>query len=307
MRGPLPRDTPATARRSNVNFVRPVPHEIHVRCGVGPSAWWCAGLFACGRWPGEHVGHDDGLLDHLARDRRDAGHRCPADHQRRFGARCPSCGARRVRLHAGVVPHLLAAATGAAAILHASGVAFEAIKVAGVLYLLWMAVATWRDRSELLVDDAPRSSPSTRSVLAASVLANLLNPKLTIFFFAFLPQFVSTSGARRRCRCSGSARCSCSWTFVSSRCMASRRPRYATGCCAARAWCAGCVRRSRSRSSRSCASRDRAALSARTAQRRHRRDTPASRGHLPRDAPAAARGSNVNFVRPVAHEIHVRS
>ncbi len=96
----------------------------------------------------------------------------------------------------GIVPHLVAAITGAAALLHASGVAFQVLKVLGVLYLLYMAWATWCDRSALTIstDAAPRSS---RQVIASAVLVNLLNPKLTIFFFAFLPQFVpaGSSGA----------------------------------------------------------------------------------------------------------------
>lgn len=96
----------------------------------------------------------------------------------------------------GIVPHLVAAITGAAALLHASGVAFQVLKVLGVLYLLYMAWSTWRDRGALIIstDAAPRSS---RQVIASAVLVNLLNPKLTIFFFAFLPQFVpaGSSGA----------------------------------------------------------------------------------------------------------------
>ncbi len=89
----------------------------------------------------------------------------------------------------GTVPHLVAAITGLAAVLHASGVAFNAIKYAGVAYLLYMAWATWRDKGALSVDETDKPS-SWRSVIAAGITLNLLNPKLTIFFFAFLPQFV---------------------------------------------------------------------------------------------------------------------
>lgn len=89
----------------------------------------------------------------------------------------------------GIVPHLVAAVTGTAAVLRASGVAFDTLRLGGVAYLLFMALATWRDRSELVVhDDQPARSPSR--VIASAMLANLLNPKLTVFFFAFLPQFV---------------------------------------------------------------------------------------------------------------------
>lgn len=92
----------------------------------------------------------------------------------------------------GTVPHLLAAITGLAAVLHASGVAFQSIKYAGVAYLLWMAWSTWRDTGALRVEDAPRAG-SRRAVIVSGITLNLLNPKLTIFFFAFLPQFVPAS------------------------------------------------------------------------------------------------------------------
>jgi threonine/homoserine/homoserine lactone efflux protein len=89
----------------------------------------------------------------------------------------------------GIVPHLIAAVTGTAALLRASGVAFDAVRVVGVLYLLFMAAVTWRDHSRLVVDES-QPARSARRVIGSAVLANLLNPKLTIFFFAFLPQFV---------------------------------------------------------------------------------------------------------------------
>ncbi len=89
----------------------------------------------------------------------------------------------------GIVPHLIAAVTGTAALLRASGVAFDALRLVGVAYLLFMAVATWRDRSELVVRDGQPPRRAGR-VIGSAILANVLNPKLTIFFFAFLPQFV---------------------------------------------------------------------------------------------------------------------
>jgi len=91
----------------------------------------------------------------------------------------------------GTVPHLLAAITGLAALLHASGVAFAVLKYAGVAYLLYLAWVTWRDHGALSVDDGETDgSRSVWSVLGTGITLNLLNPKLTIFFFAFLPQFV---------------------------------------------------------------------------------------------------------------------
>src|SRR5215208_4663540 len=90
----------------------------------------------------------------------------------------------------GIVPHMVAALTGLAALLHASGVAYTAFKYCGVAYLLYMAWNTWRESGGLAVatDQTPRSA---RGVIVSGVLINLLNPKLTIFFFAFLPQFVT--------------------------------------------------------------------------------------------------------------------
>ena len=90
----------------------------------------------------------------------------------------------------GILPHLAAAATGAAALLHASGVAFQVLKALGVLYLLWMAWSTLREHGALAVPERDRAPRPASRVVLSGVLVNLLNPKLTIFFFAFLPQFV---------------------------------------------------------------------------------------------------------------------
>ncbi|MCJ8518307.1 threonine/homoserine/homoserine lactone efflux protein [Pseudorhizobium tarimense] len=94
----------------------------------------------------------------------------------------------------GIVPHIAAAVTGLAAVLHASALAFEIIKYLGVAYLLYMAWRTIRDRGSLNVDEesAPRSA---RQTITSGILINILNPKLSIFFFAFLPQFVSPEQA----------------------------------------------------------------------------------------------------------------
>lgn len=92
----------------------------------------------------------------------------------------------------GIVPHLLAALTGLAALLHASALAFNILKYLGVLYLLYMAWSMWRDQSALSLDaDATPDHQSFWRVMWTGVLINLLNPKLTLFFFAFLPQFVN--------------------------------------------------------------------------------------------------------------------
>lgn len=92
----------------------------------------------------------------------------------------------------GIIPHLAAAILGVAALLHASALAFQALKILGVVYLLYMAWNTWREQGALKVetDVDPKSA---REVIVSAVLVNILNPKLSIFFLAFLPQFVSTT------------------------------------------------------------------------------------------------------------------
>jgi threonine/homoserine/homoserine lactone efflux protein len=92
----------------------------------------------------------------------------------------------------GIVPHMVAAITGLAALLHTSAIAFQTLKYLGVAYLLYLAWTTLRDKDTLTVDHdtAPRSAAR---VIMSAILINILNPKLTIFFFAFLPQFVSTT------------------------------------------------------------------------------------------------------------------
>jgi threonine/homoserine/homoserine lactone efflux protein len=91
----------------------------------------------------------------------------------------------------GIIPHMAAAITGLAAVLHTSALAFDIIKYLGVAYLLFMAWNTLREKGALSVEegDVPRSA---RQVITTSILINILNPKLSIFFLAFLPQFVTT-------------------------------------------------------------------------------------------------------------------
>jgi threonine/homoserine/homoserine lactone efflux protein len=90
----------------------------------------------------------------------------------------------------GIIPHMVAAITGLAALLHTSAIAFQTLKYVGVAYLLFIAWRTLREKGPLTVekDIAPRSATN---VIVSAILVNILNPKLTIFFFAFLPQFVS--------------------------------------------------------------------------------------------------------------------
>ncbi len=94
----------------------------------------------------------------------------------------------------GILPQLLAAIFGLSALLNASAVAFNSLKFLGVAYLLFLALQTWRDRSPLSLEE-PAPTRSARKVIRSAILINLLNPKLTIFFFVFLPVFVPSNAA----------------------------------------------------------------------------------------------------------------
>ena len=89
----------------------------------------------------------------------------------------------------GIVPHLLATIFGLAAVMHTSALAFEVLRYAGVAYLFYVAWATWRDKAAFAVDSSA-AQRSGRQIVIKGFLLNILNPKLTIFFLAFLPQFV---------------------------------------------------------------------------------------------------------------------
>jgi threonine/homoserine/homoserine lactone efflux protein len=93
---------------------------------------------------------------------------------------------------AGIVPHLLATILGLAALLHTSALAFQTLKYAGVAYLFYVAYATWKDKAALESDTTLLKSRPW-ALMGKAVLLNILNPKLTIFFLAFLPQFVDQS------------------------------------------------------------------------------------------------------------------
>jgi threonine/homoserine/homoserine lactone efflux protein len=90
----------------------------------------------------------------------------------------------------GIVPHMLAAITGLATLLHTSALAFQVLKYLGAAYLLYMAWMTLKEHGALKVE-SEGVARSDAQVVVSAVLVNVLNPKLSIFFFAFLPQFVS--------------------------------------------------------------------------------------------------------------------
>ncbi len=90
----------------------------------------------------------------------------------------------------GIVPHMCAAMLGLAAVLHTSALAFATLKWGGVLYLLYMAWQALRESGALAVDGKVSERSSGR-VIVTGFLINILNPKLSIFFLAFLPQFIA--------------------------------------------------------------------------------------------------------------------
>lgn len=91
---------------------------------------------------------------------------------------------------AGIIPHLTASILGLSAILHMSAVAFQTLKFAGALYLLYLAWSMWRETGGIQLD-SQSSKKGLKQIAVRGVLLNILNPKLSIFFLAFLPLFVS--------------------------------------------------------------------------------------------------------------------
>jgi len=90
----------------------------------------------------------------------------------------------------GIVPHILASILGLSALLNMSAKVFSILKIAGAIYLLYLAWNMWREAGKL---EITKKSIETRAIQIATkaIAINLLNPKLTIFFFAFLPLFIS--------------------------------------------------------------------------------------------------------------------
>ena len=95
----------------------------------------------------------------------------------------------------GIVPHMAAAVMGLAALLHTSALAFHTLKYLGVAYLLYMAWSALQEQGALRVERQEVGTRSALQVITSAILINILNPKLSIFFVAFLPQFVSAQEA----------------------------------------------------------------------------------------------------------------
>jgi threonine/homoserine/homoserine lactone efflux protein len=91
----------------------------------------------------------------------------------------------------GIVPHIAAALLGLSGILQTGATLFEAVRWAGVAYLLYLGLSLLRDGGPMTLDPGAGTAGSSAAVVRRGVLLNLLNPKLTLFFFAFLPQFLA--------------------------------------------------------------------------------------------------------------------
>jgi threonine/homoserine/homoserine lactone efflux protein len=94
----------------------------------------------------------------------------------------------------GIVPHILASILGLSALLNMSAQVFSVLKIAGAMYLLYLAWHMWREAGTLEINKKSTETNATQIVIKA-IAINLLNPKLTIFFFAFLPLFVSKNSS----------------------------------------------------------------------------------------------------------------
>ncbi len=105
-----------------------------------------------------------------------------------FGGRKASVAAA-LGCTCGIIPHLLASILGLSLLLHTSALAFQMVKYAGALYLLYLAWSMWRQKGALEFDDSHQKQ-ALRKIAVRGVLINILNPKLSIFFLAFLPLFV---------------------------------------------------------------------------------------------------------------------
>lgn len=95
----------------------------------------------------------------------------------------------------GIVPAILASVLGLAALFHTSALLFQAVKFAGVAYLLYLAWQTLKDHGALSISNEPRARRSMAAIARDGFLLNILNPKLSVFFLAFLPQFIDAGAS----------------------------------------------------------------------------------------------------------------
>ncbi|NLK73404.1 MAG: LysE family translocator [Clostridiales bacterium] len=92
---------------------------------------------------------------------------------------------------AGIIPHIAASIIGLSAIFHTSALVFQVVKMIGVVYLLYLGIGMIRNKGGLQINEGIKES--AYMIIGKGVLINLLNPKLTLFFFSFLPQFIDNS------------------------------------------------------------------------------------------------------------------
>ena len=95
----------------------------------------------------------------------------------------------------GIVPHILASVVGLAAVLHASALAFEVLRTIGVAYLLFIAWSLLKDSNALDVGPEQAPAGNVLRIVRKGILTNIFNPKLSLFFLAFLPQFIPASAS----------------------------------------------------------------------------------------------------------------
>lgn len=98
-------------------------------------------------------------------------------------------------IHLGAYVHVIAAAAGLSALLHAIPVAYTIIKFAGALYLIWLGISMFRSRSTASAGAAIVQPKSARRAFLESVAVEVLKPKTAIFFMAFLPQFANSEAS----------------------------------------------------------------------------------------------------------------
>ncbi|MDC7219969.1 MAG: LysE family translocator [Spirochaetales bacterium] len=92
----------------------------------------------------------------------------------------------------GIIPHLAAGILGISALLHTSARIFQIVKIIGVLYLVYLGVDLIRNRNLIQLDEEKGKGQALK-IIGKGILLNLLNPKLTLFFLSFLPQFLTDS------------------------------------------------------------------------------------------------------------------
>ncbi len=90
----------------------------------------------------------------------------------------------------GVIAHTLFAVVGLSAILRTSALAYQCVKYAGAAYLIYIGIQTWRSRKQVSVE-GKTDITSPKAIFKQTIIANILNPKVALFFLAFLPQFVN--------------------------------------------------------------------------------------------------------------------